>query len=257
MQQHLVTIYKKYVHCKKVPGFRPASGLHSQQHHQHKLVGVVGVASDVALTILERSQPRFAGDTLPDSQPGCLLAVADHIDSLVGLFAAGCAPTATADPYGLRRNANALLQVGICIISQRAPVDHFWHACLKVVIIDRDTPNRKSIQVIITCALKFECYFLSVSCPLCSHSNDISQMGITAIIMLSLLLMVTGGKASSQAYLSNWSNAWVLNHHGIVWLSCMQTCVASHADLGSMVNAEGHDQGAPEHLITKRMCRYC
>eukprot|EP00955_Chlamydomonas_euryale_P119010 366569-Chlamydomonas_euryale.AAC.47 len=40
-----------------------------------------------------------------------LVAVADRLDSLVGLFAAGCAPTASADPYGLRRAAYGMLQV--------------------------------------------------------------------------------------------------------------------------------------------------
>ena len=44
-----------------------------------------------------------AGDELPRSPAGILVAVADRLDSLVGLCAAGCAPTASADPFGLRR----------------------------------------------------------------------------------------------------------------------------------------------------------
>ena len=52
-----------------------------------------------------------AGDILPSSQPGILVAVADRLDSLVGLTAAVGAPSATADPYGLRRSAYGMLQV--------------------------------------------------------------------------------------------------------------------------------------------------
>ncbi|KAG7672971.1 putative Glycine--tRNA ligase, chloroplastic/mitochondrial 2 [Nannochloris sp. 'desiccata'] len=65
----------------------------------------------VATAILESVLPRNAGDELPESPAGVLVSMADKLDSLVGLFAAGCAPTATADPYGLRRAAVGLLQV--------------------------------------------------------------------------------------------------------------------------------------------------
>jgi glycyl-tRNA synthetase len=41
--------------------------------------------------------------------------VAERLDSLVGLFAAGCAPSAVSDPYGLRRSAYGMLQVGVCV----------------------------------------------------------------------------------------------------------------------------------------------
>ena len=65
----------------------------------------------VATAIFESVLPRNAGDELPASSAGVLVSVADKLDSLVGLFAAKCAPTATADPYGLRRSAVGLLQV--------------------------------------------------------------------------------------------------------------------------------------------------
>ncbi|GIL46417.1 hypothetical protein Vafri_3416 [Volvox africanus] len=69
-----------------------------------------GLSAAVAEAIFEAALPRFAGDLLPSSPPGVLVAVADRLDSLVGLFAAGCAPTAAADPYGLRRAAYGMLQ---------------------------------------------------------------------------------------------------------------------------------------------------
>ena len=65
----------------------------------------------VATAIFESVLPRNAGDELPTTSAGVLVSIADKLDSLVGLFAAGCGPTATADPYGLRRAAVGLLQV--------------------------------------------------------------------------------------------------------------------------------------------------
>lgn len=68
----------------------------------------------MAEAIFEACLPRQAGDALPSSPAGVLVAVADRLDSLVGLFAAGCGPSAAADPYGLRRAAYGMLQVGRC-----------------------------------------------------------------------------------------------------------------------------------------------
>ncbi|PSC72381.1 Glycine-tRNA ligase chloroplastic mitochondrial [Micractinium conductrix] len=69
-----------------------------------------GLPPAVAEAIFESVLPRNAGDLLPQTPAGLLVSVADKLDSLVGLFAAKCAPTATADPYGLRRAAVGLLQ---------------------------------------------------------------------------------------------------------------------------------------------------
>ncbi len=65
----------------------------------------------VADAIFEHWLPRGAGDSLPQSPAGVLLALADRLDSLVGLFAAGLAPTATADPFALRRAALGVVQI--------------------------------------------------------------------------------------------------------------------------------------------------
>jgi glycyl-tRNA synthetase len=70
-----------------------------------------GLPAEVCQAIFEAALPRQAGDALPRSPAGLLAAVADRLDSLVGLFAAGCAPSAAADPYGLRRAAYGMLQV--------------------------------------------------------------------------------------------------------------------------------------------------
>ena len=62
----------------------------------------------VARAIEEHYWPRFAGDKTPSTKPALLVGIADRIDTLVGLFAAGMAPSGTKDPFGLRRTAIGL-----------------------------------------------------------------------------------------------------------------------------------------------------
>jgi glycyl-tRNA synthetase len=72
-----------------------------------------GYSKPVGDAIFEHNLPRSAGDLLPKTEAGTLLALADKLDSLVGLFGAGLQPTATADPYGLRRAALGIVQIMI------------------------------------------------------------------------------------------------------------------------------------------------
>jgi glycyl-tRNA synthetase len=70
-----------------------------------------GEPAEVANAIYEHWLPRGADDDLPASEAGALLGIADRLDSLTGLFAAGLAPQSTADPYGLRRAALGIIAV--------------------------------------------------------------------------------------------------------------------------------------------------
>jgi len=70
-----------------------------------------GEPGEVAAAIAEQYLPRFAGDALPTSGAGLALAVADKLDTLVGIFAIGQKPTGTKDPYGLRRAAIGVLRI--------------------------------------------------------------------------------------------------------------------------------------------------
>ncbi len=74
----------------------------------------------VAQAILEHYQPRFAGDSPAPSQPGALVAIADKLDSIAGIFAIGIEPTGSQDPYALRRAA-----MGICqtILARELEID--------------------------------------------------------------------------------------------------------------------------------------
>ena len=67
----------------------------------------------VSIAIGEHYFPRFAGDNLPASETGRILAIADKIDNLVGIFAIGQTPTGEKDPYGLRRAALGCLRIMI------------------------------------------------------------------------------------------------------------------------------------------------
>jgi glycyl-tRNA synthetase len=69
-----------------------------------------GEPSEVAQAIFEHYLPRSADDELPESKLGLAVGLADRLDSLAGLFAVGLAPTGSADPYGLRRDALGIVQ---------------------------------------------------------------------------------------------------------------------------------------------------
>jgi glycyl-tRNA synthetase len=69
-----------------------------------------GEKPEVAEAIYEHYLPRFSGDDVPTTRTGLILGVADRLDSLLGLFAAGLQPTGTSDPYALRRTAIGLVQ---------------------------------------------------------------------------------------------------------------------------------------------------
>ena len=70
-----------------------------------------GENPEVAQAIDEQYLPRFAGDVLPTSAAGQVLALAEKIDTLVGIFAIGQAPTGDKDPFGLRRAAIGCLRI--------------------------------------------------------------------------------------------------------------------------------------------------
>lgn len=70
-----------------------------------------GEPEEVAEAIGEHYAPRFAGDTIPASIYGKIVSVADRVDSLVGIFAAGLRPSGNKDPFALRRSALGLLRI--------------------------------------------------------------------------------------------------------------------------------------------------
>ncbi|MEW6503782.1 MAG: glycine--tRNA ligase subunit beta [Chloroflexota bacterium] len=69
-----------------------------------------GESAAVAQAIFESYLPRYAGDDYPQSPAGLLVGMADRLDTLAGLFAAGLAPSGTKDPFAQRRAALGLVQ---------------------------------------------------------------------------------------------------------------------------------------------------
>ena len=70
-----------------------------------------GEPAEVAEGIAEHYLPRFAGDAIPASPVGQVVALADRADTLVGIFVAGQRPTGNKDPYALRRAALGLVRI--------------------------------------------------------------------------------------------------------------------------------------------------
>lgn len=79
-----------------------------------------GESKSVALAIEEHYLPKHAGDKLPSEPVGQLLAVADRLDTLVGIFGIGQLPTGTKDPYALRRAAIGVLRI---LVEKRIDLD--------------------------------------------------------------------------------------------------------------------------------------
>jgi len=70
-----------------------------------------GEHKDVANALEEQYRPRYAGDNLPEGLIGCAVAIADKIDSLVGIFGINQAPKGDKDPFALRRAAIGLIRI--------------------------------------------------------------------------------------------------------------------------------------------------
>ena len=77
-----------------------------------------GENKEVALAIKEHYRPSFSGDSLPETIPGTVIAIADKMDTICGCFAAGLRPTGAGDPYALRRQAQ-----GICYMMFEGRLD--------------------------------------------------------------------------------------------------------------------------------------
>lgn len=72
---------------------------------------IAGEKDSVAKAISEHYQPRFSGDSSPESLAGTIVSIADKIDTIAGCFAIGIIPTGSQDPYALRRQAAGIVQM--------------------------------------------------------------------------------------------------------------------------------------------------
>lgn len=87
-------------------------GMHYARHD--------GEAEEVAVSLNEQYMPRFAGDALPSSLVACVVAIADKMDTLAGIFGIGQHPKGDKDPFALRRAALGVLRI---IVEKKLPLD--------------------------------------------------------------------------------------------------------------------------------------
>ena len=95
--------------------FASLQGTMGRYYAQHD-----GEDACVVAAMEEQYLPRHAGDQLPQSACGRALALADKLDTLIGIFAIGQRPTGVKDPYGLRRAAIGVLRI---LIETPLPID--------------------------------------------------------------------------------------------------------------------------------------
>ena len=79
-----------------------------------------GLSLDVADAIEDHYKPRFAGDTLPRNMTGVVVALADKLETLVGMFGIGNLPTGDKDPFALRRHALGVIRM---LVDKDLPLD--------------------------------------------------------------------------------------------------------------------------------------
>ncbi len=79
-----------------------------------------GLRDGVAIAIEDHYKPRFAGDALPRNHTGTVLALADKLETLVGLFGIGQLPTGDKDPFALRRHALGVIRI---LAEKNLPLD--------------------------------------------------------------------------------------------------------------------------------------
>ncbi|MBS1148171.1 MAG: glycyl-tRNA synthetase, beta subunit, partial [Proteobacteria bacterium] len=86
--------------------FPELQGIMGRYYAQHD-----GLSDDIAFAIEDHYKPRFAGDELPRNDVGVCVALADKLETLVGLFGIGQIPTGDKDPFALRRHALGMLRI--------------------------------------------------------------------------------------------------------------------------------------------------
>ncbi|MDR7096889.1 glycine--tRNA ligase subunit beta [Hydrogenophaga laconesensis] len=79
-----------------------------------------GLTEDIAIAIEDHYRPRFAGDGLPRNPVGVVVALADKLETLVGMFGIGNLPTGDKDPFALRRHALGVVRM---LVEKDLPLD--------------------------------------------------------------------------------------------------------------------------------------
>ena len=105
-----------------------------------------GLSEDIAFAIEDHYKPRFAGDGLPRTQTGVVVALADKLETLVGMFGIGNLPTGDKDPFALRRHALGVIRM---LVEKDLPLEvgqlvHAAFSCFHLY----GTDDEKSLNVL-------------------------------------------------------------------------------------------------------------
>jgi glycyl-tRNA synthetase beta chain len=114
LAQRAATLAKADLLTDMVGEFPELQGIMGTYYARHD-----GEADEVACAASEHYQPRFSGDALPATQTGTAVALADKLETLVGIWGIGLQPTGDKDPFALRRHALGVLRM---LIEKRLPL---------------------------------------------------------------------------------------------------------------------------------------
>ena len=112
--------------------FPELQGIMGRYYAQHEKLD-----NDVAYAIEDHYKPRFAGDELPRNEVGVIVALADKLETLVGLFSINEEPTGDKDPFGLRRHALGVIRM---LVEKDLPID-----ILNLIAIGESVLNRNAV----------------------------------------------------------------------------------------------------------------
>jgi len=154
--------------------FPELQGIMGRYYAQHE-----SLDNDVAFAIEDHYKPRFAGDDLPRNAVGITVALADKLETLVGLFSIGEKPTGDKDPFALRRQALGIIRM---LIENKLPLP--FAALIKNVLSAFDHQTTDSTATI--AAIKDFCFDrLSVNL----RENGATPQEVDAVLSLDPALL--------------------------------------------------------------------
>ncbi len=154
--------------------FPELQGIMGRYYAQHE-----GLDNDVAFAIEDHYKPRFAGDDLPRNTVGIAVALADKLETLVGLFSIGEKPTGDKDPFALRRQALGIIRM---LIENKLALP--FEQLIKDVLSAFDSQSSDSTATI--AAIKEFCFDrLSVNL----RENGASAQEVDAVLSLDPALL--------------------------------------------------------------------
>ena len=114
--------------------FPELQGIMGGYYARHDKLG-----EEIAFAIEDHYKPRFAGDELPRNNAGVVVALADKLETLVGMFGIGNLPTGDKDPYALRRHALGVIRM---LVEKDLPLELGALIAQTIVLVNEEFENR-------------------------------------------------------------------------------------------------------------------